>query len=159
MSTKEEKTPTTPLNNNKEVANNEITHYSSPLDNYEEENDSAYWTSRSKTILTTTSDGKDDRDPKFKSINSAPSAIASDDFVDDKDGDGVDIEVDNCKFNDTIKIVESNQRGVLYFHKCLELRDKYMKLSLQRLDDNPKYHEDYKIYPPPPVTSCLPAKI
>nr|CAG8441413.1 8958_t:CDS:2 [Entrophospora candida] len=149
MSTKEEKTPTTPLNNNKEVSNNEITHYSSPLDDYEEENDSAYWTSRSKTILTTT--GKDDRDPKFKSINSAPSAIAN--------GDGVDIEVGNCKFNDTIKIVESNQRGVLYFHKYLELRDKYMKFSLQRLDDNPKYHGDYKIYPPPPVTSWLSAKI
>ncbi|CAG8543490.1 1775_t:CDS:2 [Funneliformis caledonium] len=36
------------------------------------------------------------------------------------------------------------------FHKCLELRDKYMELSLQRLGDNPKDHDTWNIYPPPP---------
>ncbi|CAG8723270.1 15006_t:CDS:10, partial [Racocetra persica] len=36
------------------------------------------------------------------------------------------------------------------FQKCLELRDKYMKLSLQRLGDNPKDKESWVIYPQPP---------
>ncbi|CAG8501711.1 10369_t:CDS:10, partial [Ambispora gerdemannii] len=36
------------------------------------------------------------------------------------------------------------------FHKCLELRDKYMMLSLQRLGDNPKDQLDWDIYPKPP---------
>ncbi|CAI2175578.1 11513_t:CDS:10 [Funneliformis geosporum] len=36
------------------------------------------------------------------------------------------------------------------FHKCLDLRDKYMELSLQRLGDNPKDHDIWKIYPIPP---------
>ncbi|CAG8441409.1 8355_t:CDS:10 [Ambispora leptoticha] len=36
------------------------------------------------------------------------------------------------------------------FHKCLELRDKYMMLSLQRLGDNPKDQPGWKIYPEPP---------
>ncbi|CAG8767616.1 2857_t:CDS:2, partial [Cetraspora pellucida] len=36
------------------------------------------------------------------------------------------------------------------FHKCLELRDKYMKLSLQRLGDNPKDKDSWIIYPHPP---------
>jgi len=34
------------------------------------------------------------------------------------------------------------------FHKCLDLRDKYMELSLQRSRDNPKDSDDWKIYPP-----------
>jgi AMP deaminase len=34
------------------------------------------------------------------------------------------------------------------FHKCLDLRDKYMELSLQRPSDNPKDSKDWKIYPP-----------
>ncbi|CAG8475248.1 6967_t:CDS:10 [Acaulospora morrowiae] len=36
------------------------------------------------------------------------------------------------------------------FQKCLDLRDKYMALSLQRLGDNPKDRDDWTIYPPPP---------
>ncbi|CAG8476230.1 1571_t:CDS:2 [Paraglomus occultum] len=36
------------------------------------------------------------------------------------------------------------------FQKCLDLRDKYMVLSLQRLGDNPKDADGWKIYPPPP---------
>ncbi|CAG8532540.1 1344_t:CDS:2 [Racocetra fulgida] len=36
------------------------------------------------------------------------------------------------------------------FQKCLELRDKYMKLSLQRLGDNPKDKDSWVIYPQPP---------
>ncbi|CAG8530263.1 11560_t:CDS:10 [Diversispora eburnea] len=36
------------------------------------------------------------------------------------------------------------------FQKCLDLRDKYMAISLQRVGDNPKDSDDWKIYPPPP---------
>ncbi|RHZ68267.1 hypothetical protein Glove_296g28 [Diversispora epigaea] len=36
------------------------------------------------------------------------------------------------------------------FQKCLDLRDKYMEISLQRLGDNPKDSDGWKIYPPPP---------
>ncbi|KAJ1914510.1 AMP deaminase [Mycoemilia scoparia] len=34
--------------------------------------------------------------------------------------------------------------------KILDMRDKYMSLSLQNEEDNPKNHPDWKIYPPPP---------
>ncbi|GES78258.1 AMP deaminase [Rhizophagus clarus] len=34
------------------------------------------------------------------------------------------------------------------FHKCLDLRDKYMELSLQGPRDNPKDSVEWKIYPP-----------
>src|SRR5436309_2049611 len=34
-----------------------------------------------------------------------------------------------------------------------------MELSLQRLGDNPKDHENYKIYPPPPLPSSISEKI
>lgn len=36
------------------------------------------------------------------------------------------------------------------FQRCLDLRDKYMAISLQRLGDNPKDRDDWKIYPSPP---------
>ncbi|KAG9290943.1 hypothetical protein G9A89_011093 [Geosiphon pyriformis] len=36
------------------------------------------------------------------------------------------------------------------FHKCLQLRDKYMMLSLQRLGDNPTDQNDWEVYPAPP---------
>ncbi|KAF9545833.1 AMP deaminase [Mortierella hygrophila] len=39
------------------------------------------------------------------------------------------------------------------FQKCLELRDKYMKVSAQRIGDNPSDSDDWTIYPPPPVPS------
>ncbi|ORX92910.1 AMP deaminase [Basidiobolus meristosporus CBS 931.73] len=34
--------------------------------------------------------------------------------------------------------------------KCMDLRDKYMALSLQRPTDDPKNTPDWRIYPPPP---------
>ncbi|KAG0372651.1 AMP deaminase [Mortierella sp. AD032] len=40
------------------------------------------------------------------------------------------------------------------FQKCLELRDKYMKVSAQRVGDNPSDSDEWVIYPPP--TPCWP---
>jgi AMP deaminase len=37
--------------------------------------------------------------------------------------------------------------------RCLELRAEYQAMSLQRLGDNPKDADDWKIYPPPPAPS------
>ncbi|KAJ1564424.1 AMP deaminase, partial [Nowakowskiella sp. JEL0078] len=42
------------------------------------------------------------------------------------------------------------------FKKCLELRQKYMEYSFQCDGDNPKDHDDFEIYPPPPAPSYLP---
>ncbi|KAF9392669.1 AMP deaminase [Mortierella sp. AD011] len=39
------------------------------------------------------------------------------------------------------------------FQKCLDLREKYMKVSRQRVGDNPNDKEDWEIYPPPPPPS------
>ncbi|KAG0092990.1 AMP deaminase [Podila epicladia] len=39
------------------------------------------------------------------------------------------------------------------FQKCLDLREKYMKVSCQRVGDNPSDKEDWVIYPPPPPPS------
>lgn len=39
------------------------------------------------------------------------------------------------------------------FQKCLELRDKYMKVSAQRVGDNPSDSDEWTVYPPPPVPS------
>jgi len=39
------------------------------------------------------------------------------------------------------------------FQKCLDLREKYMKVSCQRVGDNPSDKDDWVIYPPPPPPS------
>ncbi|KAI1297780.1 AMP deaminase [Mortierella claussenii] len=39
------------------------------------------------------------------------------------------------------------------FQKCLDLREKYMKVSCQRVGDNPSDRDDWEIYPPPPPPS------
>ncbi|KAF9362769.1 AMP deaminase [Mortierella sp. NVP85] len=39
------------------------------------------------------------------------------------------------------------------FQKCLDLREKYMKVSCQRVGDNPSDKDDWEIYPPPPPPS------
>ncbi|KAF9921606.1 AMP deaminase [Linnemannia zychae] len=39
------------------------------------------------------------------------------------------------------------------FQKCLDLREKYMKVSCQRVGDNPNDKDDWIIYPPPPPPS------
>ncbi|KAF8933109.1 AMP deaminase [Dissophora ornata] len=39
------------------------------------------------------------------------------------------------------------------FQKCLDLREKYMKVSCQRVGDNPSDRDDWDIYPPPPPPS------
>ncbi|KAG0227967.1 AMP deaminase [Mortierella sp. GBA43] len=39
------------------------------------------------------------------------------------------------------------------FQKCLDLREKYMKVSCQRVGDNPSDRDDWQIYPPPPPPS------
>ncbi|KAG0213060.1 AMP deaminase [Mortierella sp. GBA30] len=39
------------------------------------------------------------------------------------------------------------------FQKCLDLREKYMKVSCQRVGDNPSDRDDWVIYPPPPPPS------
>lgn len=44
------------------------------------------------------------------------------------------------------------------FQKCLDLRDKYMKVSAQRIGDNPSDSDEWTIYPPPPVPSWPPPK-
>jgi AMP deaminase len=38
----------------------------------------------------------------------------------------------------------------------LDLREKYMRLSCQRLEDDPKNKPDWTIYPPPPPASWPP---
>ncbi|CAO3587024.1 unnamed protein product [Absidia cylindrospora] len=40
--------------------------------------------------------------------------------------------------------------------KCLDIREKYMRLSCQRLCDDPKNRPDWNIYPPPPPVSWPP---
>ncbi|KAI9286910.1 hypothetical protein BC943DRAFT_378982 [Umbelopsis sp. AD052] len=49
----------------------------------------------------------------------------------------------------------SNELQNLYtnFQRCLDLRDKYMEASCQQPFDNPKDHDDWEIYPPPPAPS------
>jgi AMP deaminase len=42
------------------------------------------------------------------------------------------------------------------FQQCLELRKKYMLVSLQCPGDNPKDQDDWNIYPPPPKPSYPP---
>ncbi|KAG0241618.1 AMP deaminase [Actinomortierella wolfii] len=39
------------------------------------------------------------------------------------------------------------------FQKCLDLREKYMRVSCQRVGDNPNDKDDWVIYPPPPPPS------
>nr|CAG8586748.1 11812_t:CDS:10 [Entrophospora candida] len=129
-------------------------YYSYHVDRTIQSNDSAYWARRSKTMMTTTSEHS--LEPNSTSSASHATTVSGS-LVEDRDG-GVGIEVDNGKFNDTVEVAEKQikeELNNLYtdFHKCLELRDKYMKFSLQRLGDNPKDHEDYKIYPPPPAPS------
>lgn len=36
---------------------------------------------------------------------------------------------------------------------CLDLREKYMKLSCQRWEDDPRNRDDWEVYPPPPPPS------
>ncbi|KAK9685742.1 AMP deaminase [Basidiobolus ranarum] len=42
--------------------------------------------------------------------------------------------------------------------KCMDLRDKYMALSLQRATDDPRNHPDWEIYPPPPPPGSKPGE-
>ncbi|ORZ04396.1 hypothetical protein BCR41DRAFT_414194 [Lobosporangium transversale] len=42
------------------------------------------------------------------------------------------------------------------FQKCLDLREKYMRVSCQRVGDNPSNNDDWIIYPPPPPPSWPP---
>ena len=42
------------------------------------------------------------------------------------------------------------------FQKCLDLREKYMAISCQRIGDNPRDADDWKIYPPHPQPSWPP---
>lgn len=46
-------------------------------------------------------------------------------------------------------ITSDLQELYVNFKKCMELRDKYMEYSAQRLFDNPKDKDDWKIYPEP----------
>ncbi|KAF9101654.1 AMP deaminase [Mortierella sp. AM989] len=39
------------------------------------------------------------------------------------------------------------------FQKCLDLREKYMKVSCQRVGDSPSDKDNWEIYPPPPPPS------
>ncbi|ORZ22772.1 AMP deaminase [Lobosporangium transversale] len=39
------------------------------------------------------------------------------------------------------------------FQKCLDLREKYMKVSCQRVGDDPRDKDSWEIYPPPPPPS------
>ncbi|RIB14230.1 hypothetical protein C2G38_2248372 [Gigaspora rosea] len=69
-------------------------------------------------------------------------------------------DIGNRNINDfaeeeTEEVIDENIQGELEtihtdFQKCLELRDKYMELSLQRLGDNPKDKDSWVIYPRPP---------
>lgn len=36
---------------------------------------------------------------------------------------------------------------------CLDLREKYMKRSCQRWEDDPRNRDDWEVYPPPPPPS------
>jgi AMP deaminase len=57
---------------------------------------------------------------------------------------GADVDVESAITDDMIQIY----RGVQH---CLELRNKYIRISLQRSHDNPKNNVDHwKIYPEPP---------
>ncbi|KAF9139234.1 AMP deaminase [Mortierella sp. GBA39] len=68
-----------------------------------------------------------------------------------EEGKPEDIGAVKNKFGNQI----TEELRILYtnFQKCLELRDKYMKVSAQRIGDNPSDSDDWAIYPPPPVPS------
>jgi AMP deaminase len=49
-------------------------------------------------------------------------------------------------------------RGILIsFKQCMDLRNEYIDLSLQREFDNPKNADDWNIYPPPPPPAWIPS--
>ncbi|KAF9585856.1 AMP deaminase [Lunasporangiospora selenospora] len=56
-------------------------------------------------------------------------------------------------FAPTDEVTQELQELYTNFQKCLDLRDKYMKVSYQRVGDNPSDQEDWVIYPPPPPPS------
>ncbi|KAF9196764.1 AMP deaminase [Haplosporangium sp. Z 11] len=51
------------------------------------------------------------------------------------------------------EITQELQSLYTNFQKCLDMREKYMKVSCQRVGDNPNDKDDWVIYPPPPPPS------
>ncbi|KAF9583352.1 AMP deaminase [Lunasporangiospora selenospora] len=51
------------------------------------------------------------------------------------------------------EITQELQSLYTNFQKCLDLREKYMKVSCQRVGDNPSDRDSWDIYPPPPPPS------
>ncbi|KAH3666818.1 hypothetical protein OGAPHI_003267 [Ogataea philodendri] len=61
----------------------------------------------------------------------------------------------NLILNDHNSISETPSKELLDIYKnietCIQIREKYQKLSLQRPQDNPKNRQDWSIYPDPPA--------
>ncbi|KAF8975974.1 AMP deaminase [Entomortierella lignicola] len=62
-------------------------------------------------------------------------------------------ETTKPNFAPTDEITLELQSLYTSFQKCLDLREKYMKVSCQRVGDNPSDKDDWDIYPPPPPPS------
>ncbi|KAF9929364.1 AMP deaminase [Linnemannia zychae] len=62
----------------------------------------------------------------------------------------IDIDIKN---NGETQLLAELKLLYTNFQKCLALREKYMKISAQRVGDNPSDQDDWVIYPPPPVPS------
>ncbi|KAG2182456.1 hypothetical protein INT43_007386, partial [Umbelopsis isabellina] len=97
----------------------------------------------------------DTNDPEGD-LDDVDSASSDDELADlkqkiEKEKKTKEADFDNQHIDDDI----SNELQKLYtsFQRCLDLRDKYMAASCQRLFDNPKDHPDWEIYPPPPPPS------
>ncbi|KAI8605476.1 hypothetical protein EDD21DRAFT_332048 [Dissophora ornata] len=56
-------------------------------------------------------------------------------------------------FTPTDEVTQELRELYTDFQKCLDLREKYMKVSCQRIGDNPSDSDDWVIYPPPPAPS------
>ncbi|KAI1296080.1 AMP deaminase [Mortierella claussenii] len=69
-------------------------------------------------------------------------------------------EHDNTKpnFAPTDEVTQELRELYTDFQKCLDLREKYMKVSCQRVGDNPADSDDWVIYPPPPPPSWSPTE-
>ncbi|KAI8143151.1 hypothetical protein BJV82DRAFT_611555 [Fennellomyces sp. T-0311] len=50
-------------------------------------------------------------------------------------------------------IIDELQELYQNLQKCLDLREKYMRISCQRLEDDPRNSDEWHIYPPPPQPS------
>ncbi|KAG0317864.1 AMP deaminase [Dissophora globulifera] len=65
-------------------------------------------------------------------------------------------ETTKPNFTPTDDVTQELRELYTDFQKCIDLRNKYMKISCQRFGDNPSDSDDWDIYPPPPHLAASP---